>query len=55
LEGNRTPLKKPRKINALQGAKSAPKTPQKRDFRLPANLPAGIVPDKQWPGMMPPS
>jgi len=35
IGGEPPPPKKPRKINALQGAKSAPKTPQKRDFRLP--------------------
>jgi hypothetical protein len=31
--------------------KSAPSTLQKRDFRLPVDLPAGILPDKRWPGM----
>ena len=43
--------KKPSKIKALQGVKSAQSTLLKRDFRRPVDLPAGIVPDERWPGM----
>ena len=51
LGGEPNPPEKANKINALQGRESRPSNLQKRDFRLPVDLPTGIVPDKRWPGM----
>jgi hypothetical protein len=55
LGGEPNTAKKTTQNQCTARGKIGTKDPQKRDFRLPANLPAGIVPDKQWPGMMPPS